>query len=286
MGSHVLEIALLYDLHCHSTASDGVLSPADLVTRAHTKGVTHLALTDHDTVGGLAEAAAVAAELGLQLINGIEISSQWQGINIHIVGLNIDIKASSLATLIESQHRARAERAEEIARRLAKLGFENCLQGAARYAGGDLLGRPHFARYLVEIGAVSSVNQAFKKYLGNGKAGDVKQGWPEFEQVIQAIKEAGGIAVLAHPLRYGLTITKLRRLLEYFVKHGGQGLEVVSGQQSSNETETLVGLGERFSLYASCGSDFHVPDQPWQDLGGFGKLPAPCTPVWHAWSVS
>lgn len=276
---------MIYDLHTHSNASDGVLKPADLVVRASEKGVTHLALTDHDTIGGIAEAAQMASQVNLKLIPGIEFSSQWQATNIHIVGLNINPDSPELLHVIEQQQQARAKRAEEIARRLAKLGIQDALAGAQRYAGSSLLGRPHFARYLMEIGAASSINQAFKKYLGSGKVGDVKQVWPEVEDIVSTIKSAGGIAVIAHPLRYGFTVTKLRRLIEDFCACGGQGIEVVSGQQSANETDTVVNLSERYSLYASCGSDFHVPDQPWQELACFGKLPDRCTPVWDVWST-
>lgn len=274
---------MIYDLHTHSNVSDGILSPTELVSRANLKGVTHLALTDHDTLGGISEAQAAANDYDLQLIPGIELSCQWQGINIHIVGLNVNIDSAELNKLVETQVVARATRAEEIARRLAKEGIQGALEGAQKHAGSSLIGRPHFARYLIEIGAVTSVNQAFKKFLGAGKAGDVKQVWPEVVEAVSLLLRSKATPILAHPLRYNVTLTKLRRLLDDFKQAGGMGLEVLSGKQSINETKTALGLVSRFELMASCGSDFHVPDQPWQELGCFGKLPPECTPVWQAW---
>lgn len=281
-----LEVALIYDLHTHSNASDGILSPEALVSRAKLHGVTHLAVTDHDTINGLSEARTAADALGIDLINGIEFSSQWQGLNIHVVGLNIDVEAPALVSAVSDQHNARLLRAEEIANRLQRLGFDNCLEGARRHASGGILGRPHFARYLVEIGAVSSANDAFKRYLGAGKVGDVKQEWPEVPEVCEVIRNAGGVPVLAHPLRYNLTMTKLRRLLDLFTQSGGQAIEVLSGSQTTVQSKNAVALAKRFNLHASCGSDFHVPGQPWQELGRFGKLPEACLPVWELWQTA
>ncbi len=274
---------MIYDLHTHSNASDGILSPEQLVSRAKMQGVTHLALTDHDTVAGLVAARRAAEESGIDLINGVEFSCLWQGITVHIVGLNVQMDSPILEQALADLAEARESRATEIAERLAKLGFGDALAGAQRFAGEANIGRPHFARYLVEIGAVNSINSAFKKFLGAGKAGDVKQVWPDVAKVCDIIRAVKGMAVLAHPLRYTLTITKLRRCLDEFKQVGGEGIEVVSGQQTSNQTKSAVALAKRFDLAASCGSDFHVPDQPWQELGRFGSLPEECTPVWSCW---
>lgn len=274
---------MIYDLHTHSNASDGILSPEALVSRAKLHGVTHLAVTDHDTVNGLAEARSKADSLAIDLISGIEFSSRWQGLNIHVVGLNIDESAVNLTQTIAEQHDFRLKRAEEIALRLANLGFDGSLEGARQHADGGTLGRPHFARHLVDVGAVDSVAEAFKKYLGNGKAGDVKQAWPEIPAICETIVAAGGVPVLAHPLRYNLTLTKLRRLIDLFKEAGGLAMEVISGSQTASQNKTAVGLADRFELHASCGSDFHVPGQPWQELGSFGRLPEECRPVWHLW---
>jgi predicted metal-dependent phosphoesterase TrpH len=274
---------LIYDLHTHSNASDGILSPAALVSRAKAQGVTHLALTDHDTVQGLQDARAQAELEGLTLLNGVELSCLWSGRGIHVVGLNVDPLSESLRSALDAQRQARFERAREIGARLAKLGIEGAYEGATALAGEGVVGRPHFARYLVERGYSANINSAFKQYLGAGKPGDVKQIWPDIAGATATIVAAGGVAVLAHPLKYTLTLTKLRTLVAGFKEAGGQAIEVVSGQQQVNETATLVNLARLFDLHASCGSDFHLPDQPWQELGKFTPLPESCRPVWRLW---
>ncbi len=274
---------MIYDLHTHSNASDGILSPAALVMRAKQRGVTHLALTDHDTLQGLHSARQQAEIEGITLIDGIEFSCLWAGRGIHIVGLNLDTQCADLLKAISTQQEARDARGVEIGRRLEKAGIPEPLAGARRLAGDAVLGRPHFARYLVEQGFASSINGAFKQYLGAGKPGDVKHRWPDIPSMVAAIRGAGGVPVLAHPAKYELTGTKLRKLLGEFKEAGGLAIEVVSGQQPVNETENLARVAAQFDLYASCGSDFHVPDQPWQELGSFTPLPSRCRPVWQLW---
>lgn len=274
---------MIYDLHTHSNVSDGILSPEALVLRAKSRGVTHLALTDHDTTDGLQRAGIIADKEGICLISGIEFSTQWQGVGIHIVGLNIDPQAPQLHDAVVKQTRVRDDRAAEIGRRLEREGVSDALAGAQQFSEGTSLGRPHFARYLVERGYVANMNAAFKRYLGAGKAGDVKHSWPDIEQVVADIRSAGGVAVLAHPNRYNLTRTKLRRLLAYFKEAGGQAMEVVSGLQATNDTAAMQSMAEQYALHASCGSDFHVPDQPWQELGAHSVLPNQCKPVWQLW---
>lgn len=274
----------IYDLHSHSSASDGILSPAALVSRAKSNNVTALALTDHDTVAGLAEAQQQSRLEGLELIPGIEFSSQWQGRGIHIVGLNIDPEAPSIKQGVEIQASRRRLRAEQIAARLEKSGVRDALAGARAQAGGDNLGRPHFARYLVEAGYVSNINQAFKKYLGAGKPGDIRQCWPEFADVVAWIRAAGGIAVLAHPCKYKMTRSKLCAMVLAFVEAGGQAIEVVSGAQTPVQTRDIAGIAHKYGLLASCGSDFHGPGQAWQELGRFPSLPAQAEAVWHSFN--
>lgn len=274
---------MIYDLHTHSNASDGILSPEELVSRAKSRGVTHLALTDHDTTEGLHRAGIIADQEGICLISGIEFSTQWQGINIHIVGLNVNVEGEQLCAAIAKQGKIRGERAHEIGRRLAHEGIKDAYDGARSFAQGSIIGRPHFARFLVDKGHVPSMSVAFKRYLGAGKAGDVKHSWPDIGQAVADIRSAGGVAVIAHPNRYNLTRTKLRRLVADFKDAGGEAIEVVSGQQSSNDTAAMQNIAAQFDLHASCGSDFHMPDQPWQELGAFGALPAQCNPVWQLW---
>lgn len=274
---------MIYDLHAHSNVSDGILSPRELVCRAKEQGVDVLALTDHDTLTGLDAARAAAEACSLRLIDGIELSTLWAGRGVHIVGLNIDCKSPALTQAVQAQQSARLERAHRIGEKLAKAGIAGAFEGASRYAEGENLGRPHFAKYLVEAGHVANFQAAFKQYLGAGKLGDVKQLWLPLGEVIAAIKAAGGVAVLAHPLKYELTRTKLCTLLDAFRGEGGEAVEVISGSQTAQETESLALLARQFGFYASCGSDFHLPGQPWQELGVASRLPEHCKPVWQHW---
>jgi len=273
------------DLHCHSLASDGALTPQHVVERAHANNVQMLALTDHDTVAGFAEASATAAQLGLQFVAGIELSSQWSGVGIHVVGLAIEPDSPQLTIVLAGQSQKREARAQLIGKKLAKLGFENCYEGAKKIAGDSELGRPHFARYMVEQGYVEDHSSAFNKYLGAGKVGDVKSQWPEIDEVVSWIHAAGGYAVLAHPDKYKLTRMKLRRLLTHFKDVGGDAMEVVSGSQNKNVTDYFARLCEEFDFYASCGSDFHNPNTQWCDLGKVAPLPKDCRPIWSLWAA-
>ncbi|WP_027330904.1 PHP domain-containing protein [Marinimicrobium agarilyticum] len=271
----------MFDLHSHSHCSDGILSPEALMSRAKAQGVQTLALTDHDTVAGVSRARAAARAEGLTLVSGIEFSSQWGRGGVHIVGLDIDIDSVPLQTAIERQQTARATRAEAIAERLERLGVPGALEGARALAGEAQIGRPHFAQFLVDRGLVKDQNAAFKKYLGAGKSADVRFQWPDMPTVVNWIHEAGGVAVLAHPKKYPLTRTKMCALVADFVEAGGDALEVISGQQPSGTAEDLARIATREGLAASCGSDFHRPDAPWQELGNFGPLPPGCQPVWE-----
>lgn len=269
-----------FDLHCHSHFSDGILSPEMLVARAKEREVDVLALTDHDTIAGLSLAQKAAAECGITLINGIEFSSQWGKGGVHIVGLGFKLDSPELIAAIEAQNAARSGRAEQIAAKLAKAGITGSLEGAQALAGDAFVGRPHFAQYLVSVGAVSNINAAFKKYLGTGKSADVKYQWPNMVTIIEWIHAAGGVAVLAHPCKYDLTRTKMCALIKDFAAAGGDALEVVSGMQAHPVTEDLAKIAAANNLAASCGSDFHMPGQAWQELGCFPKLPDSCRPVW------
>lgn len=251
------------------------------MSRAKMRGVAVLALTDHDTIAGLRAAQQAADENGLVLINGIEFSSHWGRNGVHVVGLGIDLQSEALCSAIAFQQQARIDRARAISERLAKLGFSGALAGAQELAGNAVVGRPHFAHYLVKIGAAKHVQGAFKKFLGAGKSADVKYQWPDIQQVIGWIHLAGGQAVLAHPQKYELTRTKMCALVGDFAAQGGDGLEVISGQQGNAATEDLARIAQANGLSASCGSDFHSPDQPWQELGNFGRLPEHCHPIWR-----
>jgi hypothetical protein len=266
------------DLHTHTTASDGRLTPQELVGAAHAAGVQLLSITDHDVVDAY---AGLIPPHGLRLVPGVEFSTWHRRHGIHVVGLNVALDSAAMHTALSTQRDARNERAARIAARLHKLGFADALAGAARHAGGALLGRPHFAAWLVAIGACRDAEQAFKKYLGRG--GGPIDTWPALDTVIGWIRAAGGDAVLAHPAKYGLTRQRLDRLAGAFAAAGGQALEVVSGTQTPDLTRDLAALAVRHGLAASVGSDFHQPGQPWAQLGRVAALPAGCAPVWERW---
>lgn len=253
------------------------------MSRAKLRGVTTLALTDHDTISGLPRARRQAELEGIELVNGIEFSCMWAGRGVHVVALAFDEKHDGIQKIIREQTSLRERRTVLIAEKMEKAGFNDALDRACAEADGPAIGRPHFAQAMVKAGFCSSVEQAFKRYLGTGKAGDIKQIWPEFGDVLPAISEASGIAVLAHPLKYKLTRTKLCKLLEDFVDYGGGALEVVSGEQRPEDTRDLAKIANTFALLASCGSDFHAPSMHWGELGKFSSLPESVQPVWTAW---
>ncbi len=273
---------MIYDLHTHTTASDGSLTPAELLCLAKENGVGVLAITDHDTVAGCLAAADSLADAP-RLVTGIEFSTTWSGRSIHVVGLNVDAVNPELRRGIELQQRAREIRAREISRRLTRLGIDDPYASVKRAAGTAAVGRPHFATHLVEAGIVKDTATAFRKYLGAGKLGDVKTGWASLTDVIAWIHSAGGVAVLAHPAKYRMTTTKLRLLVGDFAEAGGDGIEVVCGQQTADVTRKLVGIAEDFGLAGSIGSDFHHPGQSWSRPGCSGELPKGVRPVWESW---
>ncbi len=268
------------DLHTHSTASDGRLIPSQLVACAAGAGVDVLALTDHDGTDGLEEARCAAIAAGIQLINGIELSVTWNKRTVHIVGLNFDPDFAPLKAGILSLQNFRETRAREIAYKLEKSGIKGAYEGAMRFSGGKMLGRMHFANFLVDSGHAKNVRKVFKHYLVQNKPGHVTGNWASLEDAVSWITGAGGIAVIAHPARYKLTRGKLRHLIKDFMAVGGRAIEVVSGSHDLNETKTMACHASDFDLYASAGSDFHDPDFPWIKLGQLPPLPRQCKPVW------
>lgn len=270
-----------YDLHSHSTASDGSLSPTDLVARAIEHNVDVLALTDHDGTEGICEAQHVAKGSGLRLIAGVEISVTWAKSTVHIVGLDIDPDNDILQQGLRTMRNERVGRAEEIANRLDKAGIPDALAGAKKYASEVMLGRLHFAQFLVEQGYAKDIKAVFKRYLVRNKPGYVPGEWATLEDAVNWITSAGGHAVIAHPARYKMTATKRRRLITDFKEAGGIGFEVVSGRQHPEEVKTLAALADQFELLASCGSDFHTPDNTWVELGKLAVLPKRCSPIWN-----
>ncbi len=278
--------ALKYDLHCHSTASDGALNPTELVQRAKEHGVDALSLTDHDSTAGIAEAKRCAESVNIQLIPGIELSSTWNNKCLHIIGLDIDANAPLLYTGIQKTQSTRLQRAHKIALKLEKKHIPGAFEAVQKQAGQGMITRSHFADFLLHEGHVINRQEAFDYYLGKGKPAFVQTQWPELEQTVHWITQAGGIAVLAHPLRYKLTASWMRRLLADFKAMGGQGLEVISGRNNPDEIRTAADYAKRFALAGSVGSDFHTPDNPWVELGRLAALPDDIQPVWDLFDAS
>jgi len=275
-----------YDLHTHSTASDGTLSPTELVRRARKAGVEVLALTDHDTTEGLAEARIAAGAAGIRLVSGVEISVTWSAMTIHVVGLGFREDDPVLQAGMAALREYRDWRAVEIGRRLEKAGIPGAFEGARAWSNGRLISRTHFARFLVEKGHAPTVRDVFKKFLLRNKPGHVSGRWAPLEDAVGWITGAGGQAVIAHPARYRLTRTKLRRLMGEFRECGGEGIEVVSGSHSKDECFTMARHAADTGLLASAGSDYHGPENPYVDLGRLQPMPHGVRPVWAEWPES
>jgi len=272
------------DLHCHSTISDGLLTPAQLVTRAASRGVEILALTDHDDVAGLNEARCEATVKNITLINGVEISVSWRGRTLHIVGLGIDPLHPPLAQGLASIRDGRVTRAHNIATQLDKHGIHGSLEGAYEHTGeGQLIGRMHFARFLVEQGHAKDIKSVFKKFLVKGKPGYTKHEWATLSDAVDWICGSGGRAVIAHPARYKLGKNVLDDLLNEFRQAGGLAIEVITASHTKEQALFFAHHAQRMGLMASCGSDFHGPEESYYDLGRLPDLPADCLPVWHDW---
>jgi 3',5'-nucleoside bisphosphate phosphatase len=271
------------DLHTHSNCSDGVLCPADLVARAAGAGVEVLALTDHDTVAGLEEAQRSADSHGLRLVPGVEVSASWRAQSIHVLGLWIDPAAAELRASLAAQGERRQERLRKMCGRLGKLGLPGEQLLAAVQAAPGLPTRAHLAKALAAGGHVASFDEAFRKYLGQGKSANVAAEWPSLDVVVGWIRAAGGVASLAHPLRYSLSGGARRQLLADFVAAGGTALEVVSGGNGMQHVDAVAVMAVKYGLLGSVGSDFHDPELSWNPLGRSLKLPDGVTPVWRSY---
>ena len=280
----IFEKKVIVDLHSHTTASDGILTPTELVKRAADNQINMLAITDHDTIKGLPEAKETIARenLPVKLIYGVEISTIWKNSEIHIVGLNVDIENSQLLELLLAQEKGRIDRAISISEKLAKVNIQDAYQQAQQYSKGDIVSRAHFARFLVANGYVKDMKRAFKKYLGKGGYAYVPANCCGIADAINAIHSAGGQAVLAHPSRYDLTLTKLKLLISEFKTFGGDAIEVSQSRQTQDDLQKLAKLANEFELLASQGSDFHDLVN-YLDLGKTTPLPGSVTPIWHDW---
>ncbi|MFT2097192.1 PHP domain-containing protein [Marinomonas sp. 2405UD66-6] len=272
------------DLHSHSSRSDGRLSPADLVSLAAEQEVSLFALTDHDTLDGIPEASQKAKDLGISFVNGVELSTQWKGIPLHMVALNFDREDPAVLSVVEKNQLIRLDRARRIADLLVKQGLPDLFDEAVTLAGESQLGRPHFASLLVEKGFVKDSNKAFDRYLGNKKLGQLRDVWPELEDVLTTLSGQDIELVLAHPKRYPLTVTKLKRLLADFKKWGGTGMEVASGNERPDSVRLLERLSVEFGLKASVGSDYHGPFGPWMQVGKYTPIHgSEVDLIWQNW---
>lgn len=273
------------DLHCHSSESDGVLAPDELAYRAKAHGVEIWALTDHDEVSGQQEAKRAAESIGLRYVSGVEISVTWANETIHVVGLQIDPDNQALKDGLRHTRSGRSQRAHEMAAQLAAVGIADAFEGALTYVGNpELISRTHFARYLVEAGVCSDTREVFARYLIEGKPGFVPHRWSTLTQAVTWIREAGGVAVLAHPARYRkLSDLETYALYSTFKELGGVGLEVVTGSHTKEEYVRYAKVANEFGFLASRGSDFHAPGESHVELGTLPPLPDSVVPIWHNW---
>lgn len=272
------------DLHSHSTVSDGVLTPEQLVTRAHSNGVQVLALTDHDGTSGLAPARQTADDLAVHFVPGVEVSVTWAGDTVHIVGLKIDADNATLNDGLAQIRAGRIGRAHAIADRLADLGFPGAYEGAMQFVSNPLLiSRTHFARFLVAQGHCRNMQEVFDRYLGDHKPAATPMQWATLEQAVDWIQAAGGIAVIAHPGRYGYTPVQFDGLFSVFKDLGGVGIEVITGSHRPEQFAQYARVARHYGFRASVGSDFHGPAEGKRDLGDLPPLPSDLTPVWQDW---
>ena len=270
------------DLHCHSVVSDGTLEPESLAVRARSNGVALWALTDHDEVGGQARARAAARQIGLPYLTGVEISVTFAGTTVHIVGLGFDHDNAALRDGLAATRGGRGQRAQEMADGLANVGIHGSFEGALRFAGNpELISRTHFARHLVETGVCSDTQAVFRRFLVEGKPGFVPHRWAALADAVRWIREAGGMAVIAHPGRYKFTPNEEYALFSEFIGHGGRGVEVVTGSHAPPDYIKYTAMAKEFGLLASRGSDFHSPAESHADLGKLPPLAAELEPVWQ-----
>lgn len=267
----------MIDLHMHSTCSDGTFSPAELVRAAKAAGVTHMALTDHDTVSGLAEARAEAGRQGIAFLGGLEISAELQPGTMHILGYGFDESSPALLDKLEVVQRARRERNPKIVRKLNDLGFDLTMEEIESEAGGTVVGRPHFAAVMVKKGQAATTQEVFDRYLAKGKPAYENKARLSPEESIAAIRDAGGVAVLAHPLQMkARDEAELEAMIGRLVRAGLQGLECHYRNHTEEDTARFLKLASDHGLFPTGGSDFHGANRPKIHLGtGEGNLKVP-----------
>ncbi|WP_233881342.1 3',5'-nucleoside bisphosphate phosphatase [Paraburkholderia flagellata] len=272
------------DLHCHSTVSDGQLAPAAVAQLAKAGGVNVWALTDHDVLGGQREAREAAEALGIRYLSGVEISVTWASRTVHIVGLHVDTECAALVDGLARTRDGRAARAEAIGERLGELGIPDAYEGALQFVSNpDLISRTHFARFLVESGRAQNTQDAFSRWLGDGKPGYIAHRWAKLADAVSWIKAAGGEAIIAHPGRYAYTQLEFDTLFGEFIDLGGKAIEVVTGSHTPDQYGEYAAVARRFGFEASRGSDFHAPGPDAIEPGTLPPLPSDLKPVWERW---
>jgi len=270
------------DLHCHSTVSDGVFAPDEVARHAKASGVTLWSLTDHDELSGQKLAQETALALGLQYLTGVEISVTWANQTVHIVGLGINPEEPTLLEGLRRTRAGRAERARRIGDRLAILGMPGAFEGALPFAGNpELISRTHFARFLVQAGYFSEVQDVFDRLLKDDGPAHEPMQWASLDAALTWIRTAGGVSVIAHPGRYKYTSTQFGALFDEFKDLGGRAIEVITGSHSPPQFAEYAQVARRYGFEASCGSDFHSPNESRVQLGSLPPLPADLKPVWR-----
>lgn len=272
------------DFHMHSNASDGELAPEALMDLAHERGVGALALTDHDTVAGVERASERAARLGIAFVPGTELSCRYASTGIHLVALGFDIKAPAMRDFLARQRELRRLRSKCFDERFRAIGLTGVVALAEKIAGNAaVMSRSHIASALLEMGVVGDRNEAFERYIGNGKPCFVDLGWPDIREGVEVAHEAGGIIVLAHPGRYRFSCTAEHdAMIEAFRAAGGDGIEVSSGSQHPKCTDFYARVARSASFLASTGSDFHRLESDRPGPGCQPPLPEGLRPVWES----
>jgi len=264
------------DLHTHSYYSDGVLSPKEIVEKAVNAKCDFLSLTDHDSVEGLTEASKYSKYLDLGFINGVEISAKHNSQSIHIVGLGINPKETTLIEGLQKNNNFRIERAKKISEGLFKAGINKAYEKASLISQTKYITRTHFAQMLIQEKICPNMSSVFKKYMTGNKPGSVKGEWASSKEVINWIHKAGGLAILAHPLRYRMTLTKLKKIVNELMLLGLDGLEIVNSYSRSEDIKITKMIADENKLLYSSGSDYHGWSNQTIELGGtpeydFGK---------------
>lgn len=271
----------IVDLHSHSNVSDGILNPEELITYASKKKVNMIALTDHDDIAGLELAENKAKEFGIQFINGVEISVTWRSRTIHMLGLNFDRNNKDLIEGLKNIRDGRNDRAKKIAHGLALVGIPDALKGAKAYSNHEVIGRIHFAHHLVAEGYANNIKSVFNKFMTKGKPGYVDHNWAPIDNAVKWIKNAGGMAVIAHPGRYDMGKKLYPQFFQEFKELGGSGIEIISGSQSMSQVDYFADYAEQYDFFGSIGSDFHGHGVSHRDLGPLHSLPNKVKPIWE-----